>query len=101
MLGDAPKFINLKMKQEDFVTYGDNKKGRILGRGDVGNSDSIIINDVLLLEGLKHKLLSISQLCDKGYEVTFKPNLCISLDASTRQTLVIGKRVKNTHVEYL
>jgi len=30
------------------------------------------IQDVLLVEGLKHNLLSISQLCDKGLEVTFE-----------------------------
>ena len=29
-----------------------------------------------ILEGLKHSLLSISQLFDKGYQVTFKPNIC-------------------------
>jgi len=36
MTGDASKFNNLKMRQEGFVTYGDNNKGRILGRGDAG-----------------------------------------------------------------
>jgi len=77
MRGDASKLINLKMRQEGFVTYVDNNKGRILGRGDVGSDDSIIIKDVLLVDGLKHNLLSIGQLCDKGYKVTFKPDLCL------------------------
>jgi len=40
MTGDASKFMNLKMKQEGFVTYGDNNKGKFLGRGDVGSHDS-------------------------------------------------------------
>jgi len=26
---------------------------------------------VLLVEGLKHSLLSVSQLCDRGYKVSF------------------------------
>jgi len=98
MTGDASKFINLKMRQEGFVTYGDNNKGRILGRGDVGSHDSIIIKDVLLVDGLKHNLLSISQLYDKGYEVTFRPDLCLISHASTRQTLLIGKRVNNIYM---
>jgi len=80
------------------VTYGDNNKGRILGRGEVGSHDSIIIKDVLLVDRLKHNLLSISKLCDKGYEVTFKPDLCIISNASTRQTLLIGKRVNNIYM---
>jgi len=98
MTGDASKFINLKMRQEGFVTYRDNNKGRILGRGDVGSHDLIIIKDVLLVYRLKHNILSISQLCDKGYEVTFKPDLCLISHASTRQTLVIGKRVNNIYM---
>jgi len=98
LLGDASKFINLKMRQEGFVTYGDNNKGRILGRGDVGSCDSIIIKDVLLVEGLKHNLLSISQLCDKRYKVTFKLDLCLISNASTCQSLLIGKRVNNIYM---
>jgi len=83
---------------EGFVTYGDNNKGKILGRGDVGRHDSIIIKDVLLVDGLKHNLLSISKLCDKSYEVTFKPDLCLISHASARQTLLIGKRVNNIYM---
>ena len=98
MTEDTQKFNNLKMRQEGFVTYGDNNKGRILGKGDVGSHDSIIIKDVLLVDGLKHNLLSISQLCDKGYEVTFKPDLCQISQAFTRQTLLIGKRVNNMYM---
>jgi len=86
---DASKFINLKMRQEGFVTYGDNNKGRILSRGDVGSHDSIIIKDMLLVDGLKHNLLSIIQLCDKGYEVTFKPDLCLISNPSTHHTLLV------------
>jgi len=86
MTGAALKFINLEMRQEGFVTYGDNNKGRILGRGDVGSHDSIIIKDVLLVDGLKHNLLNITQLCDKSYKVTFKPDLrLISHDMFTFQ----------------
>ena len=34
----------------------------------------MIIKDVLFVDGLKHNLLSISQLCDKGYKITFEPH---------------------------
>jgi len=30
MTGDKTKFVNLFLKQEDHVTYGDNNKGKIL-----------------------------------------------------------------------
>jgi len=54
------------------VTYGDNNKERILGRGSIGDKDILVIHDVLYVEGLKHNLLSINQLCDKAYQVIFK-----------------------------
>jgi len=56
----------LKWKSVGFVTYGNNNRGRILGVGDIGGDDDVIIKDMLLVDGLKHNLLSISQLCDKG-----------------------------------
>jgi len=40
--------INLKWKPAGFVTYGDNNRGRILGVGDIGSGNKVIIKDVLL-----------------------------------------------------
>jgi len=68
MTGDKSKFVSIIFKH---VTYGDNK-GRILGRGSIGDNSILLIHDVLYVEGLKHNLLSISQLCHKGYQVIFK-----------------------------
>jgi len=69
MTGDVAQFTSLKLKVEGHVTYGDNNRGRILGRGNVDTAESTTIENVLYVEGLKHSLLSISQLCDKGYKV--------------------------------
>jgi len=76
MTGDKSKFLSIFFKQEGHVTYGENNKGRILGRGSIGDKDILVIHDVLYIEGLKHNLLSISQLCDKAYQVIFKTNSC-------------------------
>jgi len=72
MTGDKSKFVSIICKQEGDVTYGDNNKGRILGRGSIGDKSILLIHDVLYVEGLKHNLLSISQLCDKGYQVIYQ-----------------------------
>ena len=53
------------------ISFGDNSKGKIIGIGNVGNVSSTLIENVYLVENLKHNLLSISQLCDKGYKVIF------------------------------
>jgi len=68
MIGDASKFVNLTLKSEGFVTYSDNNRGRILGKGDIKDNSSIIIHNILYVEGLKHNLFIISQLCDRGHK---------------------------------
>ena len=77
MTGDPSHFSMLTSKEEGYVTFGDNNKGKIIGKGTIGNKFNFSIDDVLLVDGLKHNLLSISQLCDKGYIVRFESNLCI------------------------
>jgi len=98
MTGDVSQLINLKWKPARFVTYGDNNRGKILGVGDIGGYDKMIIKDVLLVDGLKHSLLSISQLCDRGYNITFEPNLCLISDSVTSETVLVGKRVNNVYM---
>ena len=72
MTGDASKFLSITLKQDEHVTSGDNNKGEILCKGTVENENSLLIHDVLYVESLKHNLLSISQLCDRGYQVSLE-----------------------------
>ena len=97
MTGDKSRFEKFEPKSEGFVTYGDNNKGRILGSGTIGNGSSFNIKNVLLVEGLKHNLISISQLCDKGFKVVFEPNHCLIYDACG-SIVLIGKRVNNVYM---
>ena len=47
---------------------GTTTKGKFLEEEPLEKKNTFFINDVLFVEGLKHNLLSISQLCDKGYQ---------------------------------
>ena len=76
MTGDKKQFNKLDAKNGGHVTFGDNAKGKIIGIGKIGNPHSLSIHHVLLVDGLKHNLLSISQLCDMGNKVTFYPKNC-------------------------
>ena len=69
MIGNESKFAFLTKRKGGHVTFGDNAKGKIISQGNIGNSTSSLIKSVLLADGLKHNLLSISQLCDKGFKV--------------------------------
>jgi len=97
MPDDKSKFTKLELKEEGFVTYGDNNKGRILRGRVISNGASFNIHNVLLVKRLKHNLRSISQLCDKGFKVVFEPNHCLIYDACGSIVLV-GKRVHNIYL---
>ena len=62
------------------------------------SKDNVIIDSVALVDGLKHKLLSISQLYDKGNEVWFTKEAWVISDKTTRNILLTGKRKGNVHV---
>ena len=98
MTKDASKFVSITLKQEGHVTYGDNNKGKILGKGIIGNENIFPIHDVLYVKGLKHNLLSISQLCDRGYQVTFRTNTCEIRLPNSKEVLLVGKRSNNVYL---
>ena len=53
------------------VRFGNNAKGEVTGVGTTTLSSSCSLVKVYLVDGLKHNLLNISQLCDTAFEVTF------------------------------
>ena len=67
-MGDRRKFSHLQEKDGGMVSFGGKDKGKIIRIGKVRDS----IDDVLLVEGLTHNLINISQLCDKEYRVIFE-----------------------------
>lgn len=95
MTGDVRQFSDLTLKAKGYVTYGDNNKGRILGSGKVGAPPFTSIEDVLYVEGLRHNLLSISQLCDKGFRIKFTKEECLIQDEVSNEVQLIGKRCNN------
>ena len=79
------------------MTFGDNGKGRIIGHGSIGNNSSSLIENFLLVDGLKHNLLSISQLCHKGFKVIFESSHCIIKDSQNDKIIFIGHRNENVY----
>ena len=49
--------------------------------------------NVLYVNGLKRNLLSISQLCDKGFKIEFNRNCCLISEAMYGEVVHIGKRI--------
>src|SRR4030066_1623899 len=95
MTGDKSMFQTLSMKEGASVGFGGHQKGKIVGTGIIGNS-SLSINNVWLVEGLTHNLLSISQFCDSGYEVVFD-NSFYTVMKSDKSIVFKGSRKWNVY----
>ena len=100
MTGDPSHFSMLTSKEEGYVTFGDNNKGKIISKGTIGNKSSFSIDDVLLVDELKHNFLSISQLCDKGYIVRFESNVCI-IEKPNNNISMIALKQNNVYTSTL
>ncbi|XP_021753741.1 uncharacterized protein LOC110719144 [Chenopodium quinoa] len=84
----------------DWITKAQTKRteGDIVAIGKVGRSSSHAIDNVFLVEGLKHNLLSTSQFCDKGNSVRFTSNKYIIIHNYTGNIILEGTRKGNTYV---
>ena len=85
MTGQEYHFKSLKIKEGGEVAFEGDRKGKIIGIGDIGNTSSNSIENILLVRGLKHNLLSISQLCDKSYKIIFEVDHCAILDKTSNE----------------
>lgn len=62
------------LKSEWFVRFRDKGRVQIIGNGIIGLKPCI--ENVVLIQDLKYNLLSLNQLCDKGFTVTFLITHC-------------------------
>ena len=68
------------------VTFGDNSQGVTKGYG-ILQTGAVTFKRVAFVSGLKHNLISISQLCDVGFEVSFKKDLGTIFDQNGKVVL--------------
>lgn len=53
------------------IVFGDNGKWKVIGFGKIAISNDLSIDNVLHVKSLNYILLSVSQLCEKGYNCLF------------------------------
>ena len=76
------------------VAFGNGKSGTIVGIGNIGKTLSHSIDSVHLVDGLKHNLLSVSQLCNKNNLVLFSKTHCLVVNANTGDFVLKGSVTK-------
>ncbi|KAJ9547722.1 hypothetical protein OSB04_020265 [Centaurea solstitialis] len=79
------------------VGFGRNQKGKIKGYGMIVKGE-ITVNQVSYVDGLKHNLISVSQLCDNGMDVMFKIMFCIMYKADTLIEVMRANRIGDLHL---
>jgi hypothetical protein len=70
------------MSHKEYVTFLDDKKGKVLGTGVIKVNDFFILNDVALVHRLRYNLFSVSQLADADLSALFHKSDSLVLDSS-------------------
>src|SRR3954468_2295142 len=97
MTGRRSMFQDLVLKPGGEVKFGGDQKGKIIGSGTISIGNSPSITNVLLVEGLTHNLLSISQLSENGYDIIFNQKSCKVVSQKDGSILFTGKRNNNIY----
>ena len=59
------------LEKENNVTFGNDSLVVIKGRGFIFLKEKVKAGNVMYVDGLKHNLLSVSEMCDQGNEMVF------------------------------
>ncbi|KAG9454273.1 hypothetical protein H6P81_007177 [Aristolochia fimbriata] len=80
MTGSTEFLTNLHKESGGQVTFSYGAKGSVIGKGDLNVKGLPKLKNVLLVDGLKANLISISQLCDQNLYVKFTKDGCLVMD---------------------
>jgi len=96
MTGDKEKLQSYSaLEKEKKVSFGNDTLALIKGKGFVQLKEKVKAGNVMYVDGLKHNLLSVSQMCDQGTEVIFRSNGCSVRDLDTGKRVIKGIRTPN------
>ena len=72
MIDDRYRFLTLIKDRDGSVSFGNDDSTKTIRKWTVriGNKNTKAEN-VLLVEYMKHNILSVSQMCDQGHKITF------------------------------
>jgi hypothetical protein len=59
------------LSHKEYVSFGDDKKSKVLSISVIKVNDYFTLNDVALVDMLRYNMLSVSQLCDADLSVLF------------------------------
>jgi hypothetical protein len=97
MTGNKKWFSSLTpLSHKEYVTFGDDKKGKVLGTSNIKVNGCFTLNDVALVDRLRYNLLSVSQLCDAYLSVLFHKSDSHVLNSSGKRVCDISCIIMST-----
>jgi hypothetical protein len=94
-------FCNLTpLSHKEYVTFGDGKKGKMLGTDVIKVNDYFTLNDVALVDKLRYNLLFVSQLVDADLDVLFHKSGLQVLDSSSKLVCGISRLGKVIQADF-
>jgi hypothetical protein len=79
------------LPQKEYATFGDDKKGKVLGTSIIKVNDCFTLNDVVVLDTLRYNLLSVSQLVDADLSVLFHKSGSHVFNSSSKRVCGISR----------
>ena len=96
MIGDKEKLHSYNaLEKEKKVSFGNDTPAVIKGKGSIFLKEKVEDGSVMYVDGLKHNILSVSQMWDQGNEVVFRSNECVFHELDTGETMIKGTRTLN------
>ena len=80
MTSDMKKFVNFKIQDGGLFKVGNNATCQVKGIGSITLDGKTNTEDVYFVDGLKHNILSVGKLVEKGYQLQFTEKTCMIKD---------------------
>jgi hypothetical protein len=88
------------LSHKEYVTFGNDKKGKVLGIVVINVNDFFTLNDVTFVDKLRYNLLFVSQLVDVDLSVFFCKSDSHVLDSSGKRVYDISHIGNVFHVDF-
>ena len=99
MTWDINNFATLSRYDEGgTITFEDDSKGKTVDIGNIKIGSSPSIENVIMINGLKYNLFSLSQLCDKGLRGFFNDITCDVLDKKMNTCVLSSFHENNVYI---
>jgi hypothetical protein len=79
------------VSHKEYVTFEDDKKGKVLGTGVIKVNDCFTLNDVSLVDKLRYNMFFVSQLMDADLDVLFHKSDSHVLNSSGKHVCGISR----------